>query len=31
MEGWTYTVRLYQPAAEILGRSWVFPGATPIN
>ena len=31
MEGWNYTVRLYQPAPEILDGSWVFPGATPIN
>ena len=31
MEGWNYTVRLYQPAPEVLDGSWVFPGAAPIN
>jgi len=27
MEGWNYSVRLYQPAPEILDGSWVFPTA----
>lgn len=27
MEGWNYTVRLYQPQAEILDGSWIFPVA----
>ena len=25
MEGWNYTVRMYQPAPEIVDGSWVFP------
>jgi len=29
MEGWNYTVRLYQPRKEILGGQWTFPGVTP--
>lgn len=24
-DGWSYTVRLYQPRAEILGGTWTFP------
>jgi hypothetical protein len=31
MEGWNYTVRLYQPGPEILNRSWTFPEAQPVN
>lgn len=31
MEGWNYTVRLYQPGAEILDGSWSFPEAQPLN
>jgi hypothetical protein len=27
MEGWNYTVRLYQPGPEIIDGSWVFPAA----
>ena len=27
MEGWNYTVRLYQPGPEIIDGSWVFPVA----
>lgn len=27
MEGWNYTVRLYQPGSGILDGSWVFPAA----
>jgi hypothetical protein len=27
MEGWNYTVRLYQPSPEIIDGSWVFPAA----
>ena len=30
MEGWNYTVRLYQPRTEILDGTWAFPTATPI-
>ncbi|MGJ7513789.1 DUF1254 domain-containing protein [Pseudomonas baetica] len=30
-EGWNYTVRLYQPRAEILNGSWTFPAAQPLN
>ena len=25
MDGWTYTVRLYRPRAEVLDGSWTFP------
>ncbi len=25
MEGWNYTARMYEPRAEILEKSWVFP------
>ena len=31
MEGWNYTVRLYQPGSEILDGSWVFPAAQPVK
>lgn len=31
MKGWNYTVRLYQPRAEILEDAWKFPDAKPIN
>ena len=31
MEGWNYTVRLYQPAPEILEGKWTFPAAQPLN
>ena len=31
MEGWNYTVRLYQPGPEILDGSWVFPAAQPVK
>jgi hypothetical protein len=30
MDGWNYTVRLYQPRSEILAGSWIFPGAEPV-
>lgn len=30
-EGWVYTVRLYQPGAEILDGSWDFPAVQPVN
>ncbi|AWY39201.1 DUF1254 domain-containing protein [Pseudomonas putida] len=30
-EGWNYTVRLYQPRAEILSGNWTFPVAQPLN
>lgn len=29
--GWNYTVRLYQPRAEILDGSWKFPEAQPVE
>jgi hypothetical protein len=29
--GWTYTVRLYRPRAEVLDGSWSFPVAEPIG
>ena len=28
MPGWNYTVRLYQPRAEILDGKWTFPEPT---
>jgi hypothetical protein len=28
-EGWSYTVRLFRPRAEILDRTWAFPMAQP--
>ncbi|SDE71611.1 DUF1214 domain-containing protein [Ruegeria marina] len=31
MAGWNYTVRLYEPGAEILDGSWVFPTVQPVN
>lgn len=31
MEGWNYTVRMYQPAPEILDGSWIFPAIQPVN
>ncbi len=31
MEGWNYTVRLYQPGPEILDGSWSFPEVEPMN
>ena len=31
MEGWNYTVRLYQPKKEILEGEWTFPGPQPVN
>jgi len=30
-EGWNYTVRLYQPRAEVLDGSWTFPTVEPIR
>ena len=30
MEGWNYTVRLYQPRPEVLDGSWTFPSAEPL-
>ena len=29
--GWNYTVRLYQPRAEVLSGAWKFPEAQPVN
>ena len=29
MEGWNYTVRLYQPLPEVVDGSWVFPSVGP--
>ncbi len=31
MDGWNYTIRLYQPRPEILDGSWTFPAPTPLN
>ena len=31
MDGWNYTVRLYQPAPEIIDGSWTFPAIQPVN
>jgi hypothetical protein len=31
MDGWNYTVRLYQPGPEALDGRWRFPGAQPVN
>lgn len=30
-EGWNYTVRLYEPRAEILDGTWTFPTAQPVK
>ncbi len=30
-EGWNYTIRLYEPRAEILDGSWTFPSAQPVK
>lgn len=29
--GWNYTIRLYQPRAEILDGSWTFPAFEPVD
>jgi hypothetical protein len=29
MDGWNYTVRLYQPRPEVLDGSWTFPAIEP--
>ena len=31
MEGWNYTVRMYQPRKEILEGEWVFPSVKPVK
>jgi hypothetical protein len=31
MPAWNYMVRLYRPRAEILGGTWTFPEARPVN
>jgi hypothetical protein len=31
MEGWNYTVRLYQPRKEILDGTWVFPSVKKVK
>ena len=31
IEGWNYSVRLYQPGPEILDGSWTFPDVEPVN
>lgn len=31
LEGWNYTVRLYQPREEILDGTWIFPGVEPVR
>ncbi len=30
-EGWSYTVRMYEPHPEVLDGTWVFPAPEPIN
>jgi hypothetical protein len=30
-EGWTYTVRMYRPRAEILDGTWTFPAFEPVS
>jgi hypothetical protein len=30
MDGWNYTVRLYQPQPEILDGSWTFPAVEAV-
>ena len=30
-KGWNYTIRLYEPRAEILDGSWTFPSAQPVK
>jgi hypothetical protein len=29
MDGWNYTIRLYQPRSEVLDGSWIFPAIEP--
>lgn len=29
--GWNYTIRLYEPQAEILDGTWTFPGFEPVD
>ena len=31
MDGWNYTVRLYQPRPEVLGGTWSFPSPEPVQ
>jgi hypothetical protein len=31
MDGWNYTVRLYQPRPEILDGTWTFPAVEPVG
>lgn len=31
MQGWNYTVRLYQPRSEVLDGSWTFPRVQPVT
>ncbi len=31
MQGWNYTIRMYQPRTEIINGSWTFPRAKPIR
>ncbi|WP_269581707.1 DUF1214 domain-containing protein [Roseibium sp. Sym1] len=31
MEGWNYTVRMYQPGPEIIDGSWTFPDVEPVK
>ena len=31
MDGWNYTVRLYQPRKEILEGKWIFPSVKPVK
>jgi len=31
MDGWNYTVRLYQPHKEIIDGEWIFPEVKPVK
>jgi hypothetical protein len=31
MDGWNYTVRLYQPQQQILDGKWKFPAPKPVK
>ena len=31
MDGWNYTVRLYQPRPEVLDVTWTFPAVEPVT
>jgi hypothetical protein len=31
MDGWNYTVRLYQPRPEVIDGTWTFPAVEPVT